>query len=189
MQSCRVSIEELKPETYVLRLGHRPERDKRVTTHVVLVARAFGARGVYVADVVDETLRETVEKVLERWGGKTYFVLEMGVNGVKLVREWKRRGGCVVHLTMYGLPVDEVIDRVRQCSSVLVVVGAEKVPWIYYELADYNVAIGNQPHSEVSALAVFLDRLWRGAELSLCFPDAKMYIVPSERGKRVVRVG
>ncbi|MHC1579644.1 MAG: tRNA (cytidine(56)-2'-O)-methyltransferase, partial [Candidatus Alkanophagales archaeon] len=27
-------------EVVVLRLGHRPERDKRVTTHVGLVARA-----------------------------------------------------------------------------------------------------------------------------------------------------
>ncbi|WP_192806472.1 RNA methyltransferase [Saccharolobus islandicus] len=35
-------------DIYVLRLGHRPARDKRVTTHVILVARAFGAKGVYI---------------------------------------------------------------------------------------------------------------------------------------------
>ncbi|MGC9107424.1 MAG: tRNA (cytidine(56)-2'-O)-methyltransferase, partial [Infirmifilum sp.] len=29
-------------EVVVLRLYHRPDRDKRVTTHVALVARAFG---------------------------------------------------------------------------------------------------------------------------------------------------
>ncbi|MCG7848715.1 MAG: tRNA (cytidine(56)-2'-O)-methyltransferase, partial [ANME-2 cluster archaeon] len=29
----------------VLRLGHRPERDQRVTTHVGLTARALGASG------------------------------------------------------------------------------------------------------------------------------------------------
>ncbi len=28
----------------VLRLGHRPERDKRITTHVALTSRAFGGR-------------------------------------------------------------------------------------------------------------------------------------------------
>ncbi|MCC6052717.1 MAG: tRNA (cytidine(56)-2'-O)-methyltransferase, partial [Desulfurococcaceae archaeon] len=39
---------------YVLRYGHRPERDKRVTTHVALVARAFGASGFILGDVVDE---------------------------------------------------------------------------------------------------------------------------------------
>ena len=30
----------------VLRLGHRPERDARVTTHVGLTARALGASGM-----------------------------------------------------------------------------------------------------------------------------------------------
>ena len=32
-------------EIVVLRLGHRPERDQRVTTHVGLLSRALGARG------------------------------------------------------------------------------------------------------------------------------------------------
>ncbi len=187
MQYCREAPENLSPEVYVLRLGHRPQRDKRVTTHVILVARAFGARGVYLADVVDEHLEKVVRKVVENWGGN-YFKLEMGVKPVKLIEEWKKSGGCVVHLTMYGLPVDAVIDDIRsRCSKILVIVGAEKVPRIYYEISDYNVAIGNQPHSEVSALALFLDRLWKGRELSLCFPDAKLVIVPSERGKKVIR--
>ncbi len=186
MQSC-ITIEQLEPpEIHVLRLGHRPERDKRITTHVILVARAFGARAVYIADVVDEKLERTVRKVLETWGGK-YFSLIMGVNPRKLVKEWKNSGGTVVHLTMYGLPIDEVVDDVRKREKVLVVVGAEKVPRWVFEEADLNVAIGNQPHSEVSALAVFLDRLREGRELSLCFPDAKMYIVPSAKGKKVVR--
>ncbi len=185
MQGC-ITIDELEPpQVYVLRLGHRPERDKRITTHVILVARAFGARGVYLADVIDEKLLRTISKVVDTWGGK-YFVLEMGVNPRKLVKQWKSEGGAVVHLTMYGLPVDDVVNDVRRFPKVLVVVGAEKVPRWVFEEATHNVAIGNQPHSEVSALAVFLDRLWGGRELSLCFPDAKMYIVPSERGKKVV---
>ncbi|NPA96749.1 MAG: tRNA (cytidine(56)-2'-O)-methyltransferase [Crenarchaeota archaeon] len=185
MQSC-ISIEQLTPpDVYVLRLGHRPERDKRITTHVALVARAFGAKGIYVADVVDEHVARSITKVVETWGG-SYFKIEMGVNPRKLVKKWKMEGGAVVHLTMYGLPVDDVVSKVRSYEKVLVVVGAEKVPrWVYDE-ATLNVAIGNQPHSEVSALAIFLDRLWGGRELNLCFPDAKMYIVPSERGKKVV---
>ncbi len=185
MQSC-ITIEELEPpEVYVLRLGHRPERDKRITTHVLLVARAFGARGVYIADVVDDKLVTTIEKVVKSWGG-SYFRVVMGVKARGLISQWKREGGVVVHLTMYGIPVDEVIDKVKGSKKVLVVVGAEKVPRWVYEEATLNVAIGNQPHSEVSALAVFLDRLWGGRELNLCFPDAKMYIVPSERGKKVI---
>ena len=185
MQYCKTLPQDLVPPVFVLRLGHRPKRDKRVTTHVILVARAFGAQGVFIADVSDESLYNTVRKVVESWGGK-YFSLVMGVSPLKVINEWKREGGCVVHLTMYGIPVDDVIDKIRKCSKILVIVGAEKVPRIYYEVADFNVSIGLQPHSEVAALAIFLDRLWSGRELGLCFPDAKMYIVPSEREKHVV---
>jgi tRNA (cytidine56-2'-O)-methyltransferase len=89
---------------------------------------------------------------------------------------------------MYGIHIDEVINTLRTLGKdLLVVVGAEKVPRVIFELADYNVAIGHQPHSEVAALAVFLDRLFNGKELHLIYPDAKLCIVPSGRGKKVVR--
>lgn len=170
---------------YVLRLGHRPERDKRITTHVGLVARAFGANGFILADICDEHVMESIRGVLERWGGRMH--LECGVPGRRYVRGWKRGGGEVIHLTMYGLHVDDVIDEIRRSPRPkLIVVGAEKVPWFYYEEADYNVAIGNQPHSEVAALAVFLDRLYMGEELRVEFPGARLRVEPSPRGKRVV---
>ena len=44
----------------VLRLGHRIPRDLRVTTHVCLTARAFGADGLILADVVDTALEKTI---------------------------------------------------------------------------------------------------------------------------------
>ena len=44
-------------------------------------------------------------------------------------------------------------------SEILVVVGGAKVSGTIFELADYNIAIGHQPHSEVAALAVFLDNV------------------------------
>jgi tRNA (cytidine56-2'-O)-methyltransferase len=169
----------------VLRIGHRPERDKRITTHVGLVARAFGANGFILADVCDEHVMESLRSVLERWGG--VMELRCGVSGRSTVREWKESGGEVIHLTMYGLHVDDVIDEIRRSSRPkLIVVGAEKVPPFYYEVADYNVAIGNQPHSEVAALAVFLDRLYMGEELRMEFPGARLRIIPSPRGKKVV---
>lgn len=58
MQICRITPEELlmDKEIYILRLGHRPKRDRRVTTHVILVARAFGAKGVYISDIIDPVL-------------------------------------------------------------------------------------------------------------------------------------
>lgn len=188
MSYCRAYPEELSLDVYVLRLGHRPGRDRRITTHVALVARAFGTKGLFLADVVDHSIKKSVDKVVERWGGN-YFKLEMGVDSIELIRRFKDEKGCVVHLTMYGIPVDEIISDIREkCKKLLVIVGAEKVERIYYDLADYNVAIGNQPHSEVSALAIFLDRLWKGAELGLCFKDAKYYIIPSTRNKVVKQV-
>ena len=33
---------------HVLRMGHRPERDKRITSHVALTSRAFGAEKMYL---------------------------------------------------------------------------------------------------------------------------------------------
>jgi Uncharacterized protein conserved in archaea len=53
---------------YVLRLGHRPGRDRRVTTHVGLVARAFGANG-FILEGCDESVLDSLRKVLHSWGG------------------------------------------------------------------------------------------------------------------------
>ncbi|NOZ88831.1 MAG: tRNA (cytidine(56)-2'-O)-methyltransferase [Crenarchaeota archaeon] len=170
---------------YVLRIGHRPERDKRITTHVGLVARAFGANGFILGDVCDSHVMESLRGVLERWGGVMH--LECGVPSRRYVMEWRRQGGEVIHLTMYGLHVDDVIGEIRSSPKPkLVIVGAEKVPPFFYEAADYNVAIGNQPHSEVAALAIFLDRLYEGRELRIEFPNAKLRIIPSPRSKKVV---
>lgn len=172
-------------KVYVLRIGHRPERDKRITTHVGLVARAFGANGFILADVCDEHVMDSIRGVLERWGGEMF--LGCGEPGKRVVKEWKKSGGEVIHLTMYGVHIDDIIGVIRASRKPkLIVVGAEKVPPYYYEEADYNVAIGNQPHSEVAALAIFLDRLYMGKELRLEFPNAKIKIIPSLRGKKVV---
>ncbi|HJW97957.1 MAG TPA: tRNA (cytidine(56)-2'-O)-methyltransferase, partial [Candidatus Bathyarchaeia archaeon] len=37
----------------VLRWGHRPQRDARLTTHVALAARALGANGLVLSDIDD----------------------------------------------------------------------------------------------------------------------------------------
>ncbi len=174
----------------VLRMGHRPRRDVRITTHVALVARAFGAHAMILADVVDEKLLETMRKVIENWGGR-YFKIVCGIPWRKAIEEWKRLGGCVVHLTMYGENIEgsDVLERIRRDPrDMMVVVGASKVPKEVYFLADYNVAIGNQPHSEVSALAVFLDRFFQGRELVREFEDARLKIIPCPRGKKVMRL-
>jgi tRNA (cytidine56-2'-O)-methyltransferase len=170
---------------YVLRLGHRPGRDRRVTTHVGLVARAFGANG-FILEGCDESVLDSLRKVLHSWGGD--MTVECCSSGKEVVMSWRGGGGEVVHLTMYGLPLDDVIDVIRVSPKPkLVIVGAGRVEWFYYENSDYNVAVGNQPHSEVSALALFLDRLFRGRWTYIKFSGAKLRVVPSSRGKVVVR--
>jgi tRNA (cytidine56-2'-O)-methyltransferase len=88
---------------------------------------------------------------------------------------------------MYGLRLQDVISEIRTEKKILVVVGAEKVPGNMYELANYNVAVANQPHSEISALALFLDHLYDGAELELAFPDAELGVLPTAIGKTVIK--
>ncbi|HDD05258.1 MAG TPA: tRNA (cytidine(56)-2'-O)-methyltransferase [Candidatus Aenigmarchaeota archaeon] len=163
----------------VLRLGHRRERDKRITTHCGLVARAFGADGIVLSGERDEKVLGTLRDVVERWGGPFSVSYERNWKG--FLKEKKREGFEVVHLTMYGLPFKQRLGELKG-KDLVVVVGSEKVPPDLYEMADYNLAIGNQPHSEVAALAVFLYEL-NGVREE--FKGWKMKVIPSERGKEV----
>lgn len=165
----------------ILRIGHRPERDQRVTTHVGLTARALGAEGMYLA-ASDYGVVESIADVADRWGGS--FYCKDNVKWRQCILNWKKEGGTVVHLTMYGLNLPDVIGEVRRKDPILVVVGAEKVPGEIYGLADFNVAVTGQPHSEISSLALFLDHLFAGRELKNEFPGAKIRIVPTRAGKK-----
>jgi len=171
-----------QPPVVVVRLGHRPGRDDRMTTHVGLTARALGADRVVVGDDASGAAG-TVRDITDRFGGP--FEVDVASDPLSVVREWDDR---IAHLTMYGQPVGDVAADVRAAhgdSPLLVVVGAEKVPFEVYELADWNVAVTNQPHSEVASLAVFLDRLFEGRELDREWVGADRVVVPQETGKRV----
>jgi tRNA (cytidine56-2'-O)-methyltransferase len=89
--------------------------------------------------------------------------------------------GTVVHLTMYGENLPNVIGQLEN-EKLMVVVGAEKVPPDLYRLADYNVAVTNQPHSEIAALSVFLDHLQGGQELKADF-EGRMKIISNTSNK------
>jgi len=168
-------------EVAILRIGHRPERDQRVTTHVALTGRALGASGMFLA-ARDKGVVESVRDVSDRWGGD--FFCTDDVKWRACIRDWKAAGGTVVHLTMYGINLPDIISEIRPSKKVLVVVGAEKVPGEMYGLADYNVAVTGQPHSEIAGLALFLDRYFDGGEFSREFPGAKIRIMPSRAGKQ-----
>ena len=176
------------PQIFVLRWGHRPQRDVRLTTHVALTARALCASGFILSDTEDPHIQETVTKINKSWGGNFHF--EMGTPWKRAVREWKAKGGVVVHLTAYGenIQTSDILDRIKKTNKdLLLIVGSQKVPGEFYssEVSDFNLSVGNQPHSECSALAIFLDRYFEGKELAKTFDKAKIEIVPKERGKEI----
>lgn len=167
----------------VLRIGQRVVRDDRVTTHVALVSRAFGAKKIYMNEINPE-IKDTLTRVNKSWGSG--FELEYIENWRTLLKSKKKEGTKIVHLTMYGQNINDVQKKISKEKQILIVVGAEKVPRDVYENADYNVAVGNQPHSEISALAIVLDRIQNGAQFDAKFDNARLTIVPSEKGKQVV---
>ncbi len=178
---------QIQQKIVVLRWGHRLQRDKRLTSHVALTARALGASGFLLSDSVDNKIKETIEKITKNWGGKFFF--KMGIPWRTLVKEWKEKRGKVVHLTAYGENIEssDVLRRIKKSGNdILLIVGSQKVPKEFFSknVSDFNVSIGNQPHSECAALAVFLDRFFEGKELAKEFKKAKIKILPKERGKK-----
>jgi len=164
----------------VLRIGHRIDRDKRITTHVALVARAFGADNIFI-DTKDKKIEETVRSICGRFGGN--FKIETGVDRKKIIKDW---AGTVVHLTMYGERLEKSINLINKSKDLLIIVGAEKVPPEIYEMADFNISVGNQPHSEVAALSIFLDRYTNGLWQKKKFTKGKIEILPCNKGKKVI---
>lgn len=167
----------------VLRIGQRLVRDDRVTTHVALVSRAFGASKILMYDANPE-IKDTIYKVNKMWGSD--FQVEIIEEWKKVLKSKKSDLYKIVHLTMYGENINSVETKLRSEEKILVVVGAEKVPREIYDIADYNIAIGNQPHSEIAALAILLDRILDGKQLQKKHDDAQREIVPTKKGKKVM---
>lgn len=164
----------------VLRLGHRLGRDDRISTHVGLTARQWGADEIVFSGEKDEGILDSQRDIIDRWGGDIQ---------IRYTEEWKKeiRGfeGLKVHLTMYGEDINVKEDEIKQRfgeEDILVVVGAEKVPRWVYKNVDYNVSVGNQPHSEIAALAVFLDRIQEEG-IKKDFDGAEIKVEPSEDRK------
>ena len=164
----------------VLRLGHRLKRDERVSTHCGLVARAFGADRIIYSGDKDDNILKTMNNVSDRWGGR--FTVGYEGSWRKVINEYRKKKYSIVHLTMYGIPIESTIRKIKKKKNILVLIGSEKVPSEVYHLSDFNLAVTNQPHSEIAALAVFLNLLNRKTK----FSKAKLRIVPQERGKKVV---
>ena len=138
----------------ILRLSHRIRRDPRISTHVALVSRAFGADKIYYSGDHDSSLENSVNKIVKQWGGS--FKIEYIKDPLKLIKSSKSK---IINLSMYGLPLENEISKIKKHKDLLIIVGSEKVPIEIYKLSDYNISVTQQPHSEVSSLAILLEKL------------------------------
>lgn len=170
----------------VLRLDHRLGRDTRITTHVCLTARAFGADKVILSGEHDKHIIGSAQKVVENWGGD--FQVEYQKSYRPVIKEHKEKGFEIIHLTMYGKHVEDVVPTIRDNNrDKLIIVGGSRVPTDVYEAADWNLSVTNQPHSEVAALAICLHYMMDGEELKTVYDDGKMQIVPNNEHKEVIK--
>ncbi len=178
-------VEKTRQNVAVLRLGHRPSRDKRVSTHLLLAARAFGASKAWYTGEQDDSLEESINKVVSDRGGS--FTVQHATGWRSVFDAWD---GKIIHLTMYGVPFQVATKEIREdASPKLIVVGGAKVPGEVYGAVDWNISVTGQPHSEVSALAVFLHELSQGKELDLEFSGARLKTIPQTKGKKIETKG
>jgi tRNA (cytidine56-2'-O)-methyltransferase len=164
----------------VLRLNHRNGRDDRITTHVCLVGRAFGADGAVITDSDATTQASTLRKVNAQWGGR--FWVEGSVRAATVISKWKSKRGIVVNLSMYGESLQDTVSEISYRYRImerglLIVVGSSKVPGYIYKMSDYNVAVTHEPHSEIAALAVFLEKITKPL-LSTRRENAELKVFP-----------
>ena len=174
----------------ILRIGHRINRDKRITTHLALVARAFGAVKITIAGDEDKKLINTIRQVNLEWGGNFHLEMISCDEWRTFIEQWRSDSdNKIIHLTMYGENLStfekskDFTEIKKRLENILVVVGGKKIPSKIFQYADWNIAISNQPHSEVSSLAVFLDHL-NPKSLQIQFTNAYKQIIPSLEGKK-----
>ena len=172
----------------LLRLGHRIHRDHRTTTHCALVARAFGSSEMYYCGNEDDSLQSSIEKVNESWGGD--FSISFVKSWKSFINKCKRENNFVILCTMYGKNIPDIERELRSIldnQDIVIIIGSEKIPPELINLSDINVAISNQPHSEVAALPILLHRLFQGKQLDLKFTNSKLNIIPQEKGKSIYK--
>lgn len=174
-------------EVVVLRYGHRSIRDYRVTSHCCLVARAFGAKKIIIEGEEDVSLKKSIENIVKMWGG--VFDVEFTTSWKKTITTYRKKKYKSIHATMYGLPLQKEIKKIRKFDKILFIVGSQKVEKEVYWKSDYNISITSQPHSEIAALVIFLDYFFKGKELEKRFSGAKLIITPQKKGKKISKIG
>ena len=88
---------------------------------------------------------------------------------------------------MYGKNIPDIetnLVNISQTQDIIIIIGSEKIPPELISLSDVNVAISNQPHSEVSALAISLSRINENY-LSKDF-DGPLKVIPTSDHREMV---
>tara|TARA_B100001013_G_scaffold149559_1_gene88800 strand:- start:86 stop:622 length:537 start_codon:yes stop_codon:yes gene_type:complete len=173
----------------ILRLGNRIERDYRITTHCALVARAFGANEIIISGQIDKDIKTTIQKINQNWGGD--FEVKYINKWKTYLRSQKDAGNFIILSTMYGINIDEIvaeINTIYKKHNIVIVIGAGKLSPEVYDYCDLNIAVSNQPHSEVASLAIILDRIFNSKQFYKEFDNRKLIINPQKNGKSVTRI-
>jgi tRNA (cytidine56-2'-O)-methyltransferase len=87
---------------------------------------------------------------------------------------------------MYGETWKDELPKIDFSRPMVVVVGGTKVPGEVYRLASHNISIGNQPHSEVAALAIFLESLIGNIDEEKYFSGGEIKVIPNGERKQVI---
>ncbi|MDE1856552.1 MAG: hypothetical protein KGH98_00540 [Candidatus Micrarchaeota archaeon] len=156
---------------------------------LALAARALGASGIsFCFDdkkrVEKAKISRKMGSIAKEWGG-TFKV--------EFPEDWKEWIGAKknykkIYLTMYGVPMRKLTYTLRTYKNILLVVTTNKPLKDLFGVADFNISITNQPHTSVSSVAVFLYEFYKEREPAMKFENAKVKVVPTDRGMMVEKV-
>ncbi len=128
----------------------------------------------------------SVRSLGNAWGGS--FSVVQKVSPLRIISEWKKDGGRVINLSMYGedmrAPMSELYHVYYTLAQpLLVVVGSSKVDGKVYQASDFNLAVTHYPHSEVAALAIFLEKLLGNRAWGRPTPGSRIKILSALKTK------
>jgi tRNA (cytidine56-2'-O)-methyltransferase len=146
-----------------------------------MVARAFGASELIFSSKKDPRLTKLVRSNNKKWGGS--FSVGFEPDYMKVLDSNNNYKS--VYLTRYGMPLQDVIGTLRTYKNLVLIVTNKEAFGPAYTKADFSVSITAQPHSSVSAIAVFLHEFYSGRELAMRFENARYKVIPSEQGAHI----
>ncbi|MEM0149397.1 MAG: hypothetical protein QXW10_00675 [Candidatus Micrarchaeaceae archaeon] len=140
--------------------------------NIAETARAFGASEIVFNGKPDASLKRKISLLNSKWGGKfSVLFISNYMEFIKTKASYKK-----VLLSRFGTPISKCIYTLRTYKNLLVIITMKEAQKSVSRIADFSVSITAQPHSGVSALAVFLHMFYEGRELAMHFENAKYKI-------------